>query len=446
MRSTLLGTTLLACWLGLPAAGRSEDVAKDSLANWPQWRGPLATGAAPDADPPLTWDEKTNVLWKTPIPGKGSATPIVWGDRVFVVTAVDTGKPATAADIPKEDPRFDKKTQAPTTYYQFLVICLDRKTGKVLWQRTATEQVPHEGIHPTHSYAAGSPTTDGKSLYVSFGSRGVYCYDLDGDLKWKRDLGRLNTRLGWGEAVTPTVHGDTLVVNVDQEADSFLVVLDARTGKERWRVERDEVTTWATPLVVDFKGRTQVIISATKKIRSYDLATGKVLWECGGMTVNVIPSPIARDGVVYCLSGYKGSMGLALPLDATGDITDSDKIIWRVKQGTPYVPSPLLVGDRLYFTQRNEPLLSSVDVKTGKVILDRERLPGLKELYASPAAAAGRIYVTGRDGTTLVLAQGDALKVLATNRLDDPIDASPAVVGKQIFLRGEKFVYGLGAP
>lgn len=433
---------LLAAWLALASARAAEP---DPRAQWAHWRGPLASGEAPLANPPRTWDEKTNVRWRTPIPGKASATPIVWGDRVFTVSAVDTGRPAGLADRPKPDPRFEKRTKAPTTYHQFLVYCLDRQSGKVLWKQVAAERVPHEGHHHTHSYAAGSPTTDGQRLYVSFGSFGVYCYDREGKLLWQRDLGRMHTRLGWGEASTPVIHGDTLVVNWDAEADSFLVALDARTGQDRWRVARDEVTSWATPAVVPHQGRTQVIVSATKRIRSYDLANGQLLWECGGMTTNVIPSPIVRDGVVYCLSGY-GAAGLALPLDAQGDITGSDKILWKIDRGTPYVPSPVLVGDRLYFTQRNEPLLSCVDIKTGRTLIDRARLPGLTSLYASPVAAAGRIYFTGQDGTTVVIKQADRLEVLATNRLGVPIDASPALVGKQMFLRSHGEVIGLEEP
>ena len=441
----LMARAVSCCCVLLPAA-RADDFVKAKLAHWHQWRGPNADGASPDGDPPLRWDEKTNVRWKAPIPGKGSGTPVVWGDKVFVVTAEDTGRAADPADLPKDDPRFEKKTNPPKTYYRFVVICLDRRTGKVLWERTATEQVPHEGHHPTHSYAAASPTTDGRHLYVSFGSRGLYCYDLGGALQWKRDFGRMRTRLGWGEGSSPALHGDTLVVPWDQEADSFVVALDARTGATRWKVDRDEVTSWSTPLIVEHGGRTQAVVSATKRVRSYDLATGKVLWECGGMTVNVIPCPVARDGVVYCLSGYRGSYGVALPLDTEGDLTDGGKILWHVTQGTPYVPSPLLVGERLYFTQTNQPLLTCLDVKTGKALIDRARLPGLRELYASPVAAAGRVYLTGRDGTTLVIRRADKLEVLATNRLDDPIDASPAVVGRQMFLRGEKHVYCISEP
>lgn len=410
--------------------------------NWHHWRGPYANGIAPKANPPLVWDAKKNIKWKADLPGRGSATPIVWGERVFIVTAIKTDKIAGPADMPKADPRGDLKTKAPVHFHRFVVLCLDRATGKLRWQRQAAERVPHEGHHPSHSYAAGSPTTDGKFLYVSFGSFGVYCYDLDGKLQWQRDLGRLLTRYGWGEAVTPVIHGDSLLLNWDQEAGAALYCLDPASGKTRWKAERDEKSSWNTPLVVEHKGVTQIIVNGTKRIRAHDLKSGKVLWECGGMTVNPIPSIVSADGVAYCLSGYRGAAGVAVPLDSVGDLGTDGKVVWRIGKGTPYVPSPLLLGDRLIFTQANNALLTILDRKTGKPIVDRERLPVEGgQFYASPIAAAGRIYLVTRDGTTLVLRQGDRVDVLATNRLDDAVDASPAAVGRQLFLRGEKALY-----
>jgi outer membrane protein assembly factor BamB len=439
MKKTVLLT--LAAWL-LALTAAAEDFSAARQQNWHHWRGPQANGTAPQADPPISWDEHTNIRWKAPLPGRGSATPIVWGDQVFVVTAIKTDRTANAADLPKPDPAFEKKTTAPTNYYQFVVLSFDRNTGKIRWQQTATEQVPHEGHHPTHSYAAGSPTTDGRFLYVSFGSFGIYCYDLAGKPQWQRtDLGRLNTRLGWGEAVTPVICGDSLLLNWDQEAGSALICLDARTGKTKWETGRDEKTSWNTPLVVEHKGRMQVVVNGTNRIRSYDLGTGKELWQCGGMTVNAIPSIVTADGIAYCVSGYRGAAACAISLEAAGDVTDTDRVLWRHGQGTPYVPSPLLLGDRLYFTQANDPLLTSLDIKTGKPVLDRVRLPDVSSFYASPTAAAGRIYLVDREGTTLVLKQGDKLEVLATNRLSDAVDASPVLVGKQLFLRGEKYLW-----
>jgi outer membrane protein assembly factor BamB len=409
--------------------------------NWPHWRGPLANGTAPTANPPLHWDTNTNIKWKAPLPGRGSATPIVWGDQVFIVTAINTQQPASTTDVVKVNDKLPKKTTAPKTSYEFVVLSFDRATGKLRWQQTATRKVPHEGHHPSHSYAAGSPTTDGRRLYVSFSSFGIYCYDLAGKLLWQRDLGRLSTRLGWGEAVTPVIHGDSLLLNWDQEADSALICLDAATGQDRWRAPRDEKTSWNTPLVVEHKRRAQVIVNGTNRVRAYDLATGEPLWQCGGMTVNAIPSIVSADGIVYCMSGYTGAGAIAVPLDSRGDVTDTASVRWKLTKGTPYVPSPLLVGARLYFTQANSAMLSIVDAKSGKVLLDRERLPGLDTLYASPLAAAGRVYLVDRSGTTLVIRQADQLEVLATNRLDDPIDASPVAVDKQLFLRGERYLY-----
>lgn len=423
-------------------AAESDDPRLD---NWHHWRGPRANGTAPRADPPLKWDEKTNLRWKTPLTGRGSSTPIVWGDRVFVLSAVRTDRQAQPDQLPKPDPRFQKRTEAPTHFYQFLVCCYDRVTGKLRWQQLAAEKVPHEGHHASHSYAAGSPTTDGQRLYVSFGSFGLFCYDMDGKLLWQRDLGRLNTRLGWGEAVTPVLHGDSLLLNWDQEADAALLCLDPRTGKTKWQADRDEKTSWNTPFVVSHKGRTQVIVNGTKRIRAYDLETGKELWQCGGMTTNAVPSPVVLDGVALAMSGYgSGGKAVAIPLDATGDVTDTTRVLWTHGRGTPYVPSPLLVDGRLYFTQGNGNLFTILDARTGKALVDRERLPQ-KSFYSSPVAAAGRIYLVDQAGTTLVLKQGDRVEVLATNRLDDSFDASPAAVGKQLFLRGEKYLYCIDA-
>jgi outer membrane protein assembly factor BamB len=422
----------------LSPASAAEPNAVD---NWPHWRGPLANGTAPKAEPPLKWDEKTNLKWKAPLPGKGGASPIVWGDRVFVVSAVETDRIARDNELPKADPKFETKTTPPRNFYRFVVLCFDRHSGKKLWERTAAEQVPHEGHHDTHSYAAGSPTTDGKHLYVSFGSFGIYCYDFDGNLIWQRDLGRLHTRLGWGEAVTPVVHGDLLLLNWDQEADSALIALDARTGQTKWRTERDEKTSWNTPLVVEHKGRTQVIVNATNRVRSYELETGKELWQVGGMTTNAIPSVVTANGVAYCMSGYKGAAALAVSLDAGGDVTGTDRVLWKHGRGTPYVPSPVLIGDRLWFTESNGNQLTTLDIKTGRPVLDRVRLAAATGFYASPVAAAGRVYLVDRDGTTIVLKQGDKLEVLSVNKLNEPIDASPALSGKQLFLRSEKSLY-----
>ncbi len=424
------------------ATSSAADFDIEKANNWPNWRGPNADGSAPKADPPTKWDAKTNIAWKTELSGKGSATPIVWGDRIFVLTAIKTDRKAKPEEMPKPDPRFDVKTDPPTHFHKFVVLCFDRTSGKKLWEKVVSEMVPHEGHHASHSYAAGSPTTDGKFLYVSFGSFGTVCLDFDGNVKWERtDLGRMHTRLGWGEAVTPVVAGGYLLLNHDQEADSKLICLDAATGKTKWTAKRDEKTTWATPVVIDHGGKMQAVTNGTTRVRSYDLATGEMVWQCAGMTVNPIPSPLRFGDSVICVSGYRGAAAMSVPLSSTGDLGDKGKVNWRYASGTPYVPSPVLVGDSLYFTSTNESVLTVLNAKTGKVIIDKERLPQVKNFYASPITAAGRVYFTDRSGTTVVLKAGATLDVVSVNKLDDPIDASPVAVGKQLFLRGEKYLY-----
>lgn len=432
----------VALALTLAGLARGADLPKGAENNWHQWRGPRADGSAPTADPPTKWDAQTNIAWKAPLSGRGSATPIVWGDRVFVLTAIKTDRKATPDELPKVDPKFSVKTEPPTHFHKFVVLCFDRGTGKLRWEKTVAEMVPHEGHHATHSYAAGSPTTDGKLLYASFGSFGMYCLDFDGNLKWARtDLGRLRTRLGWGEAVTPVVHGGHVLLNYDQEADSRLIDLDAATGKTRWEVKRDEKTTWSTPLVVEANGKAQVVTNGTGRVRSYDLATGELVWQCAGMTVNPIPSPVRFGDSVICVSGYRGAAAVSVPLGSVGDLGDKGKVNWRYGAGTPYVPSPALSGDLLYFTSTNEAMLTVLDAKTGKSVLEKERLPQMKSFYASPITAAGRVYFVDQSGVTLVVKAGEALDVVSVNKLNDRVDASPAAVGKQLFLRGEKYLY-----
>jgi outer membrane protein assembly factor BamB len=427
--------------------------------NWPQWRGPLANGVAPDAAPPLNWSETSNVKWKVKIPGNGTATPIIWGDRVFVQTAVPTGKKVqkseqspSADGAPDANGPSDRRRggrggmgmggPTPDETYQFTLICLDRQTGKTLWQKVAREEVPHEGYRPGEgSFASSSPITDGQHVYGCFGSRGLHCYDMDGNLKWEKDLGKLHIKMGFGEGSTPVLYGDTLVVNWDNESGSFIVALDKNTGRELWRQERDEKTSWATPLVVEYEGKPQVITDASSKIRSYDLATGKLLWECGGLTANVIPSPVAGDGMVYSMSGFRGNALLAIRLGRSGDLTGSDAIAWSHDKSTPYVPSPLLYGSKLYFFANNSGMISCLDSKTGNTLIDAERLEDLKNVYASPAGADGRVYLVGRNGVTLVIKDSGKLEVLATNKLDESFDASPAIAGKDLFLRGHHYLY-----
>lgn len=286
--------------------------------------------------------------------------------------------------------------------------------------------------------------TDGEYVFAYCGSRGLYAYDLAGNLKWEKDLGNMQTRSGFGEGSSPALYGDTLVVQWDHEGEDFIVAMDKRTGREIWRRTRDEPTTWSTPLVVEHGGRALVVANGSPRVRAYDLATGEPVWECSGMTQNVIPTPVTDGERVYALSGFRGAALLAIRLGFQEDLTEvPDAIAWRHARNTPYVPSPLLSDRRLYFYSGNTAILSVFDTVTGRPVIEAERLNGLSGVYASPLGAAGRVYLVGRDGNTLVLRHGDTLEVLATNRLDDRFDASPAAVGNMLFLRGHRHLYCL---
>ena len=430
------------------------DLVSNRLDNWHQWRGPNANGLAPKGNPPTQWDESTNIKWKVKIPGNGSSTPIVWKNQVFALTAVKTDRKPNTTDKPADEDEnphsnrrgsrrrsFRMSTPTPTTLYQFVILCLDRETGKPTWKKVANQEVPHEGHHSSHGYASASPTTDGQFLYASFGSRGIFCYDLDGNFQWKRDLGDMQTKIGFGEATSPVLHGDSLIVNWDHEGDSFIACLDAKTGDKKWQVPRDEDTTWATPLVVEYDGTTQVVTNAKNRTRSYDLANGNLIWECGGQASNPIPSPVTLDGMVYCMTGFREFALHAIPLDVKGDITDSEKISWQRNDAAPYVASPLLYEDLLYFTKERTGILFCVNAKSGEVYYSNKRLPGINLLYASLVGAAGKVYIAGRDGITVVLKHGPKYEVLGTNQLDEGIDASPVIVGSQLFLKGNKHLY-----
>ena len=414
--------------------------------NWPQWRGPNGDGSSATARPPLEWGPEKNVAWKIELPGHGSSTPVVWENKIFVLCAVDTGKPAglRKASPPAEPGRRRMSGPPPTTIFRFDVLCVDLADGRTLWRKTAVEEQPHEGVHSTAGYATPSPGTDGRTLIASFGSRGVFAYDLDGTLLWKKDLGDLRFKNSFGEGISPALHDGVAVVVCDHEGDSFVVALDARTGEEKWRQARDERTTWSTPLVVEHGGTTQAVIHGTTAVRSYDLATGKVLWSCGGQTGNVIPVPMAKDGIVYAMSGFRGNAMYAIRLDARGEVGDGPSIVWKRTDAAPYVASPLLLDGRIYFTKERQGILSCVDAKTGELVYGPERLPGIESIYASLVGADGKVYVTGRDGTTLVLKSRASFEILATNRLGEGVDASPVLVGRRLLMRGAKRLYCIG--
>jgi outer membrane protein assembly factor BamB len=439
---------LLVTALTLTAASFAHAQSPDALANWGQWRGPLGTGASPNGNPPTEWSETKNVQWKVPISGHGTSTPVIWGDKVFVQTAVPAKGSAESSGAKAAPPAGQKGKGGigggppPNEPYQFILLCLDRNTGKTIWQKVCREQVPHEGFRAGDgSFAPASAITDGQSVFAFFGSRGLFCYDLAGNLKWEKDLGDQQTRNDFGEGATPALHGNTIIVPWDHEEEDFIVALDSRTGNELWRQPRDEPTGWATPLIVEHGGSAQVITIGTNRTISYDLASGKPIWNTEGLTANVIPTPVAANGVAYLTSGFRGSKLLAVKLGATGDLTGTPAILWRFDQDTPYVPSPLLSDKRLYFFKSNNNILTCLDIQTGKPHYSAKRIDRLGTVYPSPTAAGGRVYLTDRRGTTVVIKDADQLEILATNSIAEPIDASPAIVGKQLFLRSHQSLY-----
>lgn len=438
---------ILGYLLALPArADETGDRAKPEYQrNWPQWRGPLATGVAPHANPPLHWSETNNIRWKIPLPGKGHSSPIVFGAAVFLTAAVPVGE----AQKPVYDSAPGVHDSVPVTHrHQFVVLAVSRRDGKGLWKKVLREEFPHEGGHTTGSLASNSPVTDGEFLFVFFGSRGLYCLDLNGEVKWSKDLGHMQTLHAHGEGSSPVLYGDTLIVCWDHEGDSFLYAFDKRTGQERWKAARDEKTSWSTPLVVEHEGRSQIIVSATKRVRGYDLATGAQLWECAGLTDNVVSSPVFGHGVVIAGNSYYQQAMLAIRLaGAKGDLTGTDRVAWKLNRLTPYVSSPLLYDDTLYFLRHNQNILSRLEPATGKPLGEPLRLEGIRDfIFASPVGAAGRIYITGRDGATVVLRHDRENATLAVNHLEDSFSASPALLDRELYLRGERFLYCLAEP
>lgn len=440
-----LCTGLVSCLVTWAVSGEESRAGK--LQWWPQWRGPLSNGVAPEANPPVEWGEGKNVRWKVEIPGRGHSSPIVWGDRIFLTTAVETGKAVDAGklkDVEAATPEFHRRrAQLPKSVLQFVVMAINRRDGRVLWKQTVCEEAPHSATHAEGSWASGSPVTDGRYVYAYFGSYGLYALDMDGNRKWDKRLGLFKMKANFGEGVSPVLCGDTLIICQDQEGESFITALDTKTGKELWRRARDEATSWATPLVVEHEGRRQVITAASKRIRGYDAASGEQLWEAAGMTGNVIPCPVADRGIVFCMSGFRGSSLMAIRLAAArGDITGkSEAIAWSCHKDTPYVPSPLLYDGLLYYLKVNEGLLTCADAATGKVHYAARRLEGLGAALPSPIGAAGRVYITGKSGLTCVIKHGPNFEVLARNKLDDSFTASAAAVGGDLYLRGHRSLY-----
>lgn len=407
--------------------------------NWPSWRGLYNTGAVAGGNTPVEFSETKNLKWKTEIPGKGHATPIIWGNQIIVQTAVATDK-----KVEKPDANAPASQMSPTQtdlIHQFKVISVDKITGKINWQTVVKEEMPQERTHELGSWASNSPVTDGENIYAFFGSRGLYCLDFKGNIKWERDFGQMEIVASFGEGSSPAVYKDKVYVQWDHQQKSYLYVLDKKTGKEAWTAEREEITSWATPLIVEVNGKAQLITCATNKVRSYDAETGAIIWECTGLTRNVIPNPMYADGILYIMSGFRGNALKAIDLaKAKENINGTAAILWEYNQDTPYTPSPVLMDGKLYFLKGNNGVMTCLDAKDGKVLYSNQKLDGINNIFSSPTGNRDRIYVAGTNNVVVAKA-GAEFSILAKNTLDDTFHASPVIIGDQLFLRGFKYLY-----
>lgn len=413
--------------------------AEPEKANWPQWRGPSGQGHSDDARVPLTWGDKENVLWKTELPSQGNSSPIVWGDRIFLTAASSDGK-------------------------ERFVLCVHATNGKLLWKQVASKDIEPGRTHAWNGYASASCATDGTHVYAFFGTPGLFCYDFDGKLVWHHSFGVFTTKTGWGTGASPLLFEDLVIQNCDNDgaeglrsganpvktAPEALVALDKATGKVRWQTERNQGKGWSTPVLVPMPdGRMDLVLNGPFGVWAYDPRTGKELWHCErlkGVESALFgePMPVFSRNSLYAASGRPGPLQ-AIRLGGSGDITNTD-VLWQVKRPgeSRDVASPILWGDYLYLADRR-PNLSCYDGKTGKLVYKQDRI-GTKPVCASPVAVQGKLLFLVENGDMLVLEPGPAFKVIRHNKLSDGTEfrASPAVAAGRLYLRSQSHLYCIG--
>jgi len=420
---------------------------------WPQFRGPGSLGVAEDPSLPDKWSTTENVAWKTEIPGMGWSSPAVWGDHIFLTSVVSS----VAGEAPKKGLYFGGERKPATDVHQWMVYCVDFKTGKIRWQQEVKKGPPDNPRHLKNSYASETPVTDGERVYAYFGNVGLFCFDMKGKLLWSKKWGPFATRYGWGTAASPVLYKDRIYVVNDNDTESFMVALNKKTGEQVWRVEREKGTNWATPYVWETAARTEIITPGTKKVTSYDL-DGKTLWEFSGMSSIAIPTPFSRHGLVYIASGYVGDQHrpvYAVKPGASGDIslktgeTSNKFIAWYQPQAGPYNPSPLVYGD-YYYTLFDRGFFTCHDAKDGAEVYQKVRLdPGVNAFTSSPWAYNGKIFCLSEDGDTFVVQAGKEYKLLGKNSLDEMCMATPAIARGSLIIRTASKLYRItkgGAP
>jgi PQQ-like domain len=423
-----------------------------SAQNWPSFRGPNASGVAEGQPTPWKWDVASgeNLLWKTSVPGMAVSSPVVWGDRVFVSTAV-SGDPNAGI---KTGLYGDVKPSNDVSMHSWRLLAIDKRTGKVLWDRVAHEGVPKTKRHPKSSQASATPVTDGRHVVVSFGSEGLYAYDFDGKLLWTRDLGTLNAGwfydpdYEWGIASSPIIWKNSVIVQCDIQKNSFIAAFDVATGSPQWRTAREEIPSWSTPTVYERDGRTELVTQATGFTRGYDPATGKELWRLSGNSEIAIPTPIIGPNLIIVTNGYTPIQPIyAIKPGASGDITlkkdqtSSESVAWSTPRGGPYIPTPVIYGDHLYVLAITG-VLTSYDVRTGQRIY-QQRVGMGGSFSASPVAADGKLYISSEDGDVYVVKAGPQYELLGSNSIGEVLMASPAISDGTLFFRGLRNVFAI---
>jgi outer membrane protein assembly factor BamB len=434
---------MAALLLALPVRQAGAEPAAD---NWPQFRGPGASGVSAAAGLPDTWSATEHVAWKTRIPGRGWSSPIVWGNRVYVTTAIKEGDEPEPV---KKGLYLGGNREAPKEPHRWVVYALDLQTGAIAWEQEVHRGVPSHGHHLKNTLASETPVTDGERVYAYFGNVGLFCLDLDGKPLWSKRWESVPTRYGWGTAASPVLHGDRIYVVNDNDAQSFLVALDKKTGEEAWRVVRDEKSNWATPFVWESGPRVEIVTPGSGKVRSHGL-DGKPIWELGGMSSITVPTPLAAHGLLYVTSGYvmdRRKPLFAIRPGASGDISlaedqaSSPQIAWCQKKAGPYNPSPIVYGKHLYVLY-DMGLLACFDAVTGAPVYEKQRIaPDARAFTASPWACDGRLFCLSEDGDTYVIRPGPAFELLRTNRLGELCMATPAVVRGGLVIRTESHVF-----
>ena len=411
-------------------------------ADWPSFRGPDASGVADGQNLPDRWDGASgqNIRWKQAIPGLAHSSAVVWGERIFVTTAVSsrpgaTFRPGLYGD---GDASEDRSVQ------RWKLFCLDRRTGKILWERTAYEGAPREKRHIKSTYASSTPATDGRYVAAFFGSQGLYTYDLEGNLVWKKDLGRLDVGAydapdyEWGTASSPILYQDLVIVQCDTQKQSFLLAADVNTGATVWKTAREELPSWGTPTVYRGKGGVELVTNASNFIRGYDAGTGKELWRLGGSSKITAPTPIFSGDLIVVASGRRPEAPIFAIRAGTGG-----RVAWSKQQRGPYMPTPLAYGGRLYVLG-NAGIFDCYNLETGEEIY-RERMPHKGSGFSASAVAAdGKIYLSSEDGDMFVVRAGPRFELLGTNAMGEPLMATPALSGGQMYVRGQHHLFAIG--